>query len=1146
MDELDTSNCETEPLRFPAAIQPHGALLVLHAASGKIEAASSTCEAFLGAAAESLLGRPLGQIFGHATQGALLGAPCAGLQPLVRVSLHGRELRARPNLNQAGQVLVDIEAESDDFSTMRGTGYHRRQVLTRLRQLSEIPAIAHQAAELIRSMTGYDRIMLYRFDPEWNGEVIGEARIDGITPYLGLNFPATDIPQQARELLSSSAVRLIPDALYTPSALISRGGQPIDLGASSLRSVSPTHIEYLRNMEVRATLVGSLIVEGRLWGLVSCQQKSGPMYFGPSVRDALGWMFEDFAALIEATLVRLRRSREYGLGVRRRHLVEAVRNADLKALIHPAHSADLLAVVAADGFALIGKDSIQTTGSTPSADRIRTLQDRRRGCETTPTLFASSALARDLQLEDAGDSVAGAVFVSLRDDPQVTMIWFRRERHFSVHWGGDPERMRIADETGRFSPRKSFVEFTQAVTGQSLAWAPEELDSAAELGSLIEIEALREREAFAQSILNSGLRQLAVLDTQGVIVATNRAWSRLAAENSPLGSAADVVGMSYQRACEAVAGKPQGEEAAKAWQGIEAVLSKTLTDFALKYSCRMQGETRWFRLTAVPIRAPGEGAVAAHEDITDSVNTTLALAKATERAALAIHSGGVGIWDWTVDSDAMLWDPQMYRLYGMTPQDEFGGAARWLSHLHPDDRADASRVAAAALESGERFDTEFRVVWPDGSLHYLRGTGLVVRDAAGRASRIVGTNLDITEARRLAASLDDQRERLHVTLKSIGDAVITTDADGNIDFLNPVAQHLTGWQPHEAAGRPLQQVFRIAQHEGFRTLLTSRDGRELDIEESSASILDSAGLRFGVVLVFRDITERQAKDRELEQYRDHLEALVDERTAALDQANQAAAAVHRASIERLNAEREAKIQSSKLEAVGTLAAGIAHDFNNILASIVAYAELADDDLPQGSEAKNNVAKVISGSFRARDLVARILDFAREGPGGLVHVNAVLQVREALALLRASLRPSIELAFHSSITEERSTILADPTRIMQIVMNLCINAAHAMNDHGIIAISVDPASTIKDAPAQQVESVCITVADTGSGMTPAVMDRIFDPFFTTKAPGEGSGLGLSVVYGIVKNLGGVIQVRSSTVLASSGTQFQVFLPVALAA
>ncbi len=215
--------------------------------------------------------------------------------------------------------------------------------------------------------------------------------------------------------------------------------------------------------------------------------------------------------------------------------------------------------------------------------------------------------------------------------------------------------------------------------------------------------------------------------------------------------------------------------------------------------------------------------------------------------------------------------------------------------------------------------------------------------------------------------------------------------------------------------------------------------------------------------------------------------------------------------------------------------------SSYLASIISYAELTEDDQAVGSEAKKNVGEVISGCFRARDLVARMLDFARARPGDPGQVNVESQVREALALLRASLRPSIELAFQSSITEEAATIVADPTQIMQIVMNLCINAAHAMDNHGVIGIRVDPAAAIKDAPANQRSGICITVADTGSGMTPEVMERIFDPFFTTKAPGEGSGLGLSVVYGIVKSLGGDIKVRSSAALSSTGTQFQVFLP-----
>jgi signal transduction histidine kinase len=176
----------------------------------------------------------------------------------------------------------------------------------------------------------------------------------------------------------------------------------------------------------------------------------------------------------------------------------------------------------------------------------------------------------------------------------------------------------------------------------------------------------------------------------------------------------------------------------------------------------------------------------------------------------------------------------------------------------------------------------------------------------------------------------------------------------------------------------------------------------------------------------------------------------------------------------------------------------------------------------------------------------MLDFARESPRNAVKVNVEFQVREALALLRASLRPAIELTFESNTPDRTTTIQADPTQIMQIVMNLCINSAHAMDNHGVIGICIDAASAIKDAPAGQRGGVCITVADTGIGMTPEVLERIFDPFFTTKAPGEGSGLGLSVVYGIVKSLGGEIKVRSSTGASGAGTQFRVFLPTVPAA
>lgn len=232
-------------------------------------------------------------------------------------------------------------------------------------------------------------------------------------------------------------------------------------------------------------------------------------------------------------------------------------------------------------------------------------------------------------------------------------------------------------------------------------------------------------------------------------------------------------------------------------------------------------------------------------------------------------------------------------------------------------------------------------------------------------------------------------------------------------------------------------------------------------------------------------------------------------------------------------------ESRKLEAIGTLAAGIGHDFNNLLGSIVGFAEMAGDDFADGTPGKYNIQQILNASFRARDLVARMLTFARQGPVKLIAVDIVGEVREAIALLRASLRPSVQIDFSSAL--EKATILADTSQVQQIVMNLCINAADAMNERGTIVIRLEP-DTLYAKDDQVIEQICLYISDNGAGISPELLDRVFDPFFTTKAPGKGSGLGLSVVYGIVTGLRGSIQVQSCTRGHGQGTQFKVVLPL----
>ncbi|WP_298597771.1 sensor histidine kinase [Zoogloea sp.] len=232
-------------------------------------------------------------------------------------------------------------------------------------------------------------------------------------------------------------------------------------------------------------------------------------------------------------------------------------------------------------------------------------------------------------------------------------------------------------------------------------------------------------------------------------------------------------------------------------------------------------------------------------------------------------------------------------------------------------------------------------------------------------------------------------------------------------------------------------------------------------------------------------------------------------------------------------------QASKLEALGTLSAGIAHDFNNIVGCILGFAEMAGDDLPAGSRGQGHVEQIVQACFRARDLVARMLTYARQTPEKTRRLNVAEQVREILAILAASLAPKLRVEF--SDESGLACIQASPGQIHQVVMNLCLNAADAMLHEGLIQIRLQPAARCADAPPGHRDDLCLQITDSGPGMSPAVQARAFEPFFTTKAP-HGSGLGLSVTQGIVHQLGGEITLNSRSEGPETGTTFRIYLPI----
>ena len=364
---------------------------------------------------------------------------------------------------------------------------------------------------------------------------------------------------------------------------------------------------------------------------------------------------------------------------------------------------------------------------------------------------------------------------------------------------------------------------------------------------------------------------------------------------------------------------------------------------------------------------------------------------------------------------------------------------------------------------------------------------------------------------------EEERVHLVTAIEQSAEGIITTDMNWIIQYANPAFEKLTGYSKNEIIGqhtrvlksdkhdRAFYERIRetLARGEVWSGRLTSRrkDGTFYEVEATASPVRDISGAIINYVGVHRDITQEVKLERELR-------------------------------------------QAQKMEAMGTLAGGIAHDFNNILAAIVGYSEMAHSRVPPGSPAHRNLEQVLKASHRATDLVKQILAFSRQREQERKPLRIGPIVKEALKLLRSTLPTTIEIRQYLAVDAAECTVLADPTQIHQVLMNLCTNAAHAMRARGgILEVSITEIEVKADLVFRYLEMkpghyVKLAVSDTGPGMDAAVMERIFEPYFTTKGPGEGTGLGLSVVQGIVKDHGGEIRVQSEP---GVGTTFEVLLP-----
>ena len=362
--------------------------------------------------------------------------------------------------------------------------------------------------------------------------------------------------------------------------------------------------------------------------------------------------------------------------------------------------------------------------------------------------------------------------------------------------------------------------------------------------------------------------------------------------------------------------------------------------------------------------------------------------------------------------------------------------------------------------------------------------------------------------------LQEREARLAAILDAAVDAIVTVDATGRLESFNRTAERIFGLPETEAVGRPLNDLFGVPLVTGPGSLQAS--------SEVGSQMLEVAGRRRDGAMFPAEVrfTEARAGDRILHTV--FIRDISERRRTAEER-------------ERLEAQLR---HAQKMETIGTLAGGIAHDFNNILAPIIGYVELALGE-PMSADITADLEQVLGAAMRAKDLVRQILLFSRRGEMAFSTIEVGPIVSEALKLLRASLPATIEIK--SSIAPDVARVAGDPTQLHQVLMNLCTNAYHAMRERGgVLDVRVDmvDVDTITGGRAADQRAVRLMVRDTGQGMDSATLERLFEPFFTTKPVGEGTGLGMSIVHGIITHHGGTITVQSTPGL---GTTFEIHLP-----
>ncbi|MEG4202435.1 PAS domain S-box protein [Microcoleus sp. Pol7_A1] len=1126
---LKDSDCEL--IYAQASIQPHGILLVLESPVLKILQVSNNTFEALGIYAEELLGKFLHEFVGTEEIEAIEKALSENCYQSNGIKLSfkskNRQSFFEGTLHQSSSALIfELEPIVSPQASDCLNGYHLVQdPIDKVHKTPSLQVLCQTAVEEVRRMIGFDRAIVYQFDATGAGEVVAEDKVESLAPLLGLHYPATDIPPQARKLFNMNLIRFIPDINSQPVELIPHcnplTGRPVDLAGSLLRAVSPCHVQYLKNMNVAASMTLTLIKNKKVWGLIACHHPTRK-YVNYETRTACE-MLAKFVNL-ELSYKQDSENWEYGIYLKQNchKFIKEIsqKNSFVEGLL--TFPDELLTLVGATGAVVCANENLTSIGKTPELVEIENLIAWIKSKKNNDIFHTDSLSKLYPPSEKFKEVASGLLILAMSEMQNYYILWFRPEVIQTVNWAGEPEwSIELKPDGSRqMSPRNSFELWQETVRLKSLPWQQ------------CEIEIVRELRV----------------------------------------------------------------------------------------------------------------AIASME-----------LRKTNQQLSLALSATKIGFWDWDVQKNSIVWSREHEELYGLAPGTFGGTYESFAACVHPEDLNSIQNAINQAIAQRSDFCNENRVVWPDGSIHWIEGKGKFFFNEAGDAVRMVGTVTEITD--RKAREL--QLRLLESAVTTTNDAVLITEAEPinepgpRILYVNPAFTRMTGYTLEEVVGKTprfLQgEKTDRASLDRVRTALETwqpirvdlinyrKDGTEFWVEISIVPIADETGGFTHWVSVHRDISERKQAEAALQQLNEQLEMRVLQRTRELESSqaelresealfrslsesspvgifkidtngkctytnprcqaiggfapaaalgNRWMRFIHREDIKLIlskwpesqsldgefscefrHIQRDGTIRFCRLKTapifsdrdqlighVGTVTditesraiekmknefiSIVSHELRTPLASIrgslglLAAGVLKD----QPETAKQMLEIASSDTERLVRLVNDILDLERLDASQVILVKqwcdaAVLMRKSAEAVLSVAAENNINL----SILPETAKIWADPDRIVQLLVNLLSNA---------IKFSA-PESTVTVRVEDLGDRVLFEVKDRGRGIPADKLETIFGRFQQVDASDSrqkgGTGLGLAICRSIVQQHGGRIWAES---VLSEGSSFYFTVPAQL--